>query len=111
MCPAHKDAKAALRWIIANADNYHISTDYITVAGGSAEAITSIGLGVSELGDDNEEIRLNKDNSLSTTGFSHIYQVEIILDIWGSNTSAERYLAYREDIIAKPLFISLIRPK
>jgi len=24
MYPAHRDAKAALRWIIANADNYHI---------------------------------------------------------------------------------------
>ena len=29
MYPAHRDAKAALRWIIANADNYHINTDKI----------------------------------------------------------------------------------
>ena len=36
MYPTHRDAKAALRWIIANADNYNINTDYITVGGGSA---------------------------------------------------------------------------
>ena len=42
--PAHRDAKAALRWIMANAQNYNINKDYITVGGGSAGAITSIGI-------------------------------------------------------------------
>ena len=89
MYPAHRDAKAALRWIIANADNYHINTDYITVGGGSAGAITSIGLGVSELGDYKDEISLSEDNTLSTTNFSQTYEVQTILDFWGSNVSIE----------------------
>ena len=89
MYPAHRDAKAALRWIIANADNYHINTDYITVGGGSAGAITSIGLGVSELGDYKDEISLSEDNTLSTTNLSQTYEVQTILDFWGSNASVE----------------------
>ncbi|WP_415370773.1 prolyl oligopeptidase family serine peptidase [Patiriisocius sp. Uisw_047] len=87
--PAHRDAKAALRWIIANADNYHIDTDYITVGGGSAGAITSIGLGVSELGDYKDEISLSEDNTLSTTNLSTTYEVQTILDFWGSKVSLE----------------------
>ena len=89
MYPAHRDAKAALRWIIANADNYHINTDYITVGGGSAGAITSIGLGVSELGDYKDEISLSEDSTLSTTNLSQTYEVQTILDFWGSNESIE----------------------
>jgi acetyl esterase/lipase len=89
MYPAHRDAKAALRWIIANADNYHINTDYITVGGGSAGAITSIGLGASELGDYKDEISLSEDYTLSTTNFSQTYEVQTILDFWGSNASIE----------------------
>ena len=89
MYPAHRDAKAALRWIIAYADNYHINTDYITVGGGSAGAITSIGLGVSELGDYKDEISLSEDSTLSTTNLSQTYEVQTILDFWGSNESIE----------------------
>ena len=81
--------KLLLRWIIANADNYHINTDYITVGGGSAGAITSIGLGASELGDYKDEISLSEDNTLSTTNFSQTYEVQTILDFWGSNASVE----------------------
>lgn len=89
MYPAHRDAKAAIRWIIANADNYHINTDYITVGGGSAGAITSIGIGVSELGDYKDEISSSEDNTLSTTNLSQTYEVQTILDFWGSNVSIE----------------------
>jgi len=89
MYPTHRDAKAALRWIIANADNYHINTDYITVGGGSAGAITSIGLGVSELSDYKDEINLSEDSTLSTTNLSQNYEVQTILDFWGSNASIE----------------------
>lgn len=89
MYPAHRDAKAALRWIIANADNYSINKDYITVGGGSAGAITSIRLGASELGDYKDEISLSEDNTLSTTNLSQNYEVQTILDFWGSNVSIE----------------------
>ena len=89
MYPAHRDAKAALRWIMANAQSYHINKDYITVGGGSAGAITSIGLSVSELGDYKDEISLSDDNTLSTTNLSQTYEVKTILDFWGSNASIE----------------------
>ena len=78
-----------LRWIIANADNYSINKDYITVGGGSAGAITSIGLGVSELGDYKDEISLSEDNTLSTNSLSQTYEVKTILDFWGSDVSIE----------------------
>ena len=89
MYPAHRDAKAALRWIMANAQNYHINKDYITVGGGSAGAITSIGIGVSELGDYKDEISSSEDNTLSTTNLSQTYEVQTILDFWGSTESIE----------------------
>jgi para-nitrobenzyl esterase len=89
MYPAHRDAKAALRWIVANADNYNINTDYITVGGGSAGAITSIGISVSELGDYKDEISASEDNTLSTTNLSQTYEIQTILDFWGSNVSIE----------------------
>ena len=89
MYPAHRDAKAALRWIMANAQSYHINKDYITLGGGSAGAITSIGLSVSELGDYKDEISLSDDNTLSTTNLSQTYEVKTILDFWGSNASIE----------------------
>ena len=47
--PAIRDSKAALRWIVANAETYNINTDYITVGGASAGAITAISIGVSNL--------------------------------------------------------------
>ena len=59
------------------------------LGGGSAGAITSIGLGVSELGDYKDEISLSEDNTISTTNLSQTYEVQTILDFWGSNVSIE----------------------
>ena len=87
--PAHRDAKAALRWIMANAQNYNINKDYITVGGGSAGAITSIGICVSELDDYKDEISSSEDNTLSSTNLSQTYEVQTILDFWGSTESIE----------------------
>ena len=39
---APEDAKAALRWIVANANAYGINTDHITVGGNSAGSVTTI---------------------------------------------------------------------
>ena len=89
MYPAHRDAKAALRWIIANAENYHINKEFITVGGGSAGAVISIGLGATEPGDYKDEISLSEDNTLSTTNLSQTHEVQTILDFWGSSTSIE----------------------
>ena len=87
--PAHRDAKAALRWIVSNADDYNVNTDYITVGGGSAGATTSIGIGVSDLGDFKDELSLIEDNTLSSTNPSQTYEVKTILDFWGSDNSIE----------------------
>src|SRR5210317_1408204 len=37
--PANRDAKAAIRWVYANAKSYKINTNFITVGGGSAGAV------------------------------------------------------------------------
>ncbi|MCH2082656.1 MAG: carboxylesterase family protein [Saprospiraceae bacterium] len=87
--PAHRDAKAALRWIVANADNYNINTDYITVGGGSAGATTSIGISVSDLSDYKDELSLTEDITLTSTNLSQTYEVRTILDFWGSDNSVE----------------------
>ena len=63
--------------------------DFVIIGGGSAGAITSIGLAASELVDYRDEINLTGDNTLSTTHLSQTYQVQTILDFWGSNVSIE----------------------
>jgi hypothetical protein len=89
MYPVHRDAKAALRWIVANANTYNINTDFITVGGGSAGATTSIGICISELGDFKDEISTTDDYSLSSTNLSQSYEVQTILDFWGSGNTLE----------------------
>ena len=87
--PAQRDAKAALRWIVANADTYGIDTDYITVGGGSAGAVTAVALGVSELEDYRDEIDISTDPTLSSTNLDESYQVQTIIDYWGSDVALD----------------------
>ena len=44
----HKEIRGALRWIIANAGIYGINTDFITVGGASAGAISTVALGITQ---------------------------------------------------------------
>ena len=83
MYPAQRDAKAALRWIIANKDDYHINTDYITVGGASAGANTAKTIAVSNLDDFTTEISVNQDPTLATTNLDEVYQIQTIIDFWG----------------------------
>jgi para-nitrobenzyl esterase len=85
--PAHRDAKAALRWVVAYAETYNINPDYITVGGGSAGAITSIGVGVSEPGDYRDELGIDEDPTLLTTHLEVEFEVRTVLDFWGSKIS------------------------
>lgn len=86
--PAHRDAKAALRWLIANANQYNIDTNYITVGGGSAGAIIATTLGITNTTDFTNEISLTNDPSLATTNLnSNKYTVKTILDFWGSGVA------------------------
>lgn len=82
---AQRDAKAALRWIVANASAYNINTDYITVGGNSAGSITTIALGISSQEDFKEEISLDDDPTLSTTHLNERYDVKSMVYFWGSN--------------------------
>jgi predicted esterase len=91
MYAAQRDAKAALRWIVANASSYNINTDYITVGGGSAGAITAITLGITNQEDFRDEIPLDEDPTLSTTNLNETYAVRSIIDFWGSNIKLETF--------------------
>ena len=87
--PAHRDAKAALRWIVSRASLYKIDPEYITVGGGSAGAIIATTLGISDPADYTNEISTTKDPSLSTASTSQNYAVETIIDFWGSKVGLD----------------------
>ena len=87
--PAHRDAKAALRWVVANANTYHINTDYITVGGGSAGAITAITIGISNQEDFRDEIDVKQDPTMASVNIEQAYQVKTIVDLWGSKVALD----------------------
>jgi len=93
MYPAQRDAKAALRWIIAHKDDYNINTDYITVGGASAGANTAKGIVISELNDFTTEISVVEDPTLSTTHLGETYTVHTIIDFWGGQSVTDAYQA------------------
>ena len=79
--PAHRDAKAALRWVAEHAEDYSINMDYLTVGGGSAGAITSVGVSVTcQLGDFRDELSELEDPTIPTTNLDQDYAVRTILD-------------------------------
>lgn len=106
--PAQRDAKAALRWLVANAKTYNINPNFITVGGGSAGAITAIVAGVSAPEDFRDEIKQTIDPTLATTHLNHEYKVRTIINLWGSKialTVFETIYGYnRFDKNCPPLF-------
>lgn len=82
---AQRDAKAALRWVVANSETYNINTDYITVGGASAGSITTIALGISNQEDFRDEISMEADPTLSSTNLGEMYEVQSMVYFWGSN--------------------------
>ena len=98
--PASRDAKAALRWVFANAGTYNINPDYVSVGGGSAGAVSAIMLGVTEAEDYYSEISSNIDPTLATTNASESVKVRAILDFWGSGVTARLI----NDLYAKQRF-------
>ena len=108
--PAQRDAKAAMRWTVAHAEAYNINTDYITVGGGSAGAITAITLGISNQEDYRDEISLTQDPTLSTTNLEQTYQVQTIINFWGSKVALDIlegiYGHQRFDRNDPPMFIA-----
>ena len=108
--PAHRDAKAALRWVAAHAEDYDINMDYLTVGGGSAGGITSVGVSVTHPGDFTAELSMTEDPTLATTHLGQAYEVHTILDFWGSRVSVDLlqgvYGGNRFDPGDPPLFIA-----
>ena len=99
MYPAQRDAKAALRWIIANKENYNINTDYITVGGASAGANTAKGIAISELNDFTNEINVSQDPTLISTNLEKTYQVKTIIDFWGGQSVTDAFeIVYGRDL-------------
>ena len=90
---AQRDAKAALRWIVANASTYNINKDFITVGGASAGAITTIALGISNQEDFRDEITISDDPTLSTTNLNESYIVRSMVYFWGSNIKLDVFEA------------------
>lgn len=81
--PALRDAKAALRWVIANRTEYGINTDYITVGGGSAGAFSAVGIGLTENDDYRDELTVEQDPTLLTTNLNEVFDVKTVLNFWG----------------------------
>jgi len=90
---AQRDAKAALRWMVANAESYNINSDFITVGGASAGAITTIALGISNPEDFRDEISSADDPTLTTTNLDESYQVQSLVYFWGSNIKLDVFEA------------------
>ncbi len=108
--PAQRDAKAAMRWLMANAKTYNINTDYITVGGGSAGAITAITVGVSSPEDFRDELSGTDDPTLTSTNLDQSYNVHTIINHWGSKVALDAletvYGLNRFDADDPPLFIA-----
>lgn len=93
MYAAQRDAKAALRWLVANARSYNINTDFISVGGASAGAITAIALGASELEDFRDEILVGDDPTLASTNLDESYSVQSVVWFWGSKIKLDLFEA------------------
>jgi acetyl esterase/lipase len=81
---ACRDAKAAIRWIRANAVTYGLDTERISASGGSAGSITAVGLGVVDESDCKDELSVDEDPTLTTTNLDESSQVRTVIDHWGS---------------------------
>ncbi len=91
MYTAQRDTKAALRWIVANSNTYNANTDFITVGGASAGAITTIALGISNQEDFKDEIPVTDDPTLATTNPDETYTVRSLVGFWGGNVKLELF--------------------
>lgn len=83
--PAGRDAKAAVRWLTANASTFSIDPDYITAMGGSAGSFLSVMLGTTEPEDYRDELDAATDPTLSTTNLTSPSRVHTIIDHWGGS--------------------------
>jgi acetyl esterase/lipase len=84
MYTACRDAKAAIRWVRANAEAYGLDTERITASGGSAGSIAAVALGVVDEADCKDELTLDEDPTLVSTNLGESSQIHAVIDHWGS---------------------------
>lgn len=83
MYPAARDAKAALRWLYANAANYGINTNFITALGGSAGSFLANMLGITNASDFRDETLTLVDATLSSTNLTARARIHTVINHWG----------------------------
>lgn len=76
---ASRDAKAAVRWVYANADAYQINTDYISTLGISAGASLAIMLGTTDADLYRDELTLDEDPTLASTNLDQPADVHTVI--------------------------------
>lgn len=83
---ATRDAKAAIRWIRANASKYRIDPNYIVAYGGSAGAYISVALGASDEEDFRDELMDNpaERKLLEQSHPEQSASVQAVISHWGS---------------------------
>ena len=97
MYPANRDAKAALRWVTSQADQYSIDVNHVSVLGGSAGALMAIAMGASNDGDYVTELSVMQDPTLQSTNLSESFQVQTVLDFWGGRASVDALSALDDE--------------
>lgn len=93
MYPANRDAKAALRWVTSQADEYGIDLNHVSVLGGSAGAFMAIAIGASNEEDYVTELSVFQDPTLSSTNLGESFEVQAVLDFWGGRGSVDALAA------------------
>ncbi|MEL7296385.1 MAG: carboxylesterase family protein [Pseudomonadota bacterium] len=89
MYPATRDAKAAIRWLSANAESYGVDANQISVIGGSAGSFISIALGASNLDDYKDELSLAEDATLASTNLDNDVIVASVVNHWGGPATVD----------------------
>lgn len=89
MYPAARDAKAAVRWLSANADDYQVDLDYVTALGGSAGSYLALMLGVTNPEDFRDELDAIQDPTLESTNLGEGAPIHTIIDHWGGVSHME----------------------
>lgn len=86
--PAVRDAKAAVRWLRANAAIYKVDTAKIAMFGESAGACSSMGVAMVLEKDYKDELSVAQDPTLASTYLEQSSSVAAVLDHWGSDDIA-----------------------
>jgi len=81
-----RDAKAAIRWVHANAEAYGVHPDYITALGGSAGSFIAVMLGTTDPSDYRDELSVDEDPTLAANHLDARSDVAAVIDHWGGPT-------------------------